>query len=215
MAQDTKERIIPPGRASAGSVAAGRILMVGVGGQGVLTIARLLGEAALAREIPVRVSQLHGMAQRGGSVESSLLLGEGCGSFIGDGEADVVLGLEPLETLRSLPRMSAETRVVVNSGRVVPFTLVREGKAYPEMEHILGQIRQVTEHLALLDAPIMLRNAQAPRSLNILMLGALMGLDVLPFAKDDVWEAVKKWLPVKHHEANSAAFQQGLSATRR
>ncbi|MFH1130352.1 MAG: 2-oxoacid:acceptor oxidoreductase family protein, partial [Pseudomonadota bacterium] len=83
-----------------------KVLIVGVGGQGVLTAAKMLGDAALHAGFGVTVGQLHGMSQRGGSVEAGVLIGEGESSFIEEGAADIVLGFEPLEVLRALPKMS-------------------------------------------------------------------------------------------------------------
>ena len=80
------------------------VLVVGVGGQGTLTAARVLGEAAMAEGLPVRLGQLHGMSQRGGSVESTVLIGPGRSAFLPRRGADVILGLEPLELLREIGR---------------------------------------------------------------------------------------------------------------
>ncbi len=189
-----------------------KILVVGVGGQGVLTVARMVGDAALAAGLDVRVGQLHGMAQRGGSVEALVLIGPGQSTFIGDGEADVVLGLEPLETLRALPRMRRGTRVVVSAGKVVPFTMVRDGLQYPPLEQVYQQIRAVTSELHVVDGPALLEQARAPRSLNICMLGALANLDALPLAEPDLWAAVARRIPAKHLDANRKAYQLGMAA---
>ncbi len=189
-----------------------KILVVGVGGQGVLTIARMLGDAALSVGQNVRVGQLHGMAQRGGSVEALVLLGQGQSTFIGDGEADVVLGLEPLETLRALPRMSINTRVVLSAGKVVPFSMVRDGRQYPPLDEILAGIRQVAPRLRLVDGPVLLEQAGAPRSLNICLLGALAGLGVLPLEEAAIWAAVEKRIPARYLEVNRRAFQLGRDA---
>ncbi|RPJ12721.1 MAG: pyruvate ferredoxin oxidoreductase, partial [Desulfobacteraceae bacterium] len=79
-----------------------RLIIVAVGGQGNLLASRILGEASLLSEIPVRMSELHGMAQRGGVVESSIVFGNAESTIISDGEADVLVGFEPSETLRAL-----------------------------------------------------------------------------------------------------------------
>ena len=189
-----------------------KILVVGVGGQGVLTVARMVGDAAMAAGLDVRVGQLHGMAQRGGSVEALVLLGPGQSTFIGDGEADVVLGLEPLETLRALPRMRPTTRAVISSGKVVPFTMVRDGLQYPALDEVYAQIRAVAPALHVVDAPALLEQARAPRSLNICMLGALASLDVLPVSEPDLWAAVEKRIPPKHLDANRKAYELGMAA---
>ena len=185
---------------------------MGVGGQGVLTMARMLGDAALRAGIKVRVGQMHGMAQRGGSVEALVLLGEGQSAFIGEGEADVAVGLEPLETLRALPRLGPATRVLMSTGQVVPFSLVREGQAYPPLDQIEEQLRAVAPQVTLVDGPALLQQARAPRSLNICLLGSLAGLGVLPLSPEQLWATIKQRIPAGSLELNREAFELGRAA---
>lgn len=193
-----------------------KILLVGVGGQGVLTAARMLGDATLHAGHEVMVGQLHGMAQRGGSVEGSVLIGRGESAFVERGGADVVLGFEPLETLRALPRMSSRTRVVVNLGRVVPFPLSMQGEAYPDLEQILDDLRAVTCDLITLDGTTLLtEQVGSPRSLNILMLGVLASLDLLPFDASALWQAVELRTPPRFLKTNQQAYELGLRAATR
>ncbi len=189
-----------------------KLLVAGVGGQGVLTVARWLGEAALAAGEQVVLGQLHGMAQRGGSVVSTVLIGPGHGSFIEDGAADAVLGLEPLETLRARPKMSQRTRVVVNRGRVVPFTLAQKGLEYPDVEGVLAEIRGTAPDVVEVDGEELAAAAGDRRTLNVVMLGALASLDILPFAGGVVWDAVEKRCPARHLDVNRRAFELGREA---
>ncbi len=190
-----------------------KILTVGVGGQGVLTIARIIGEAALDRGHNAVVGQLHGMSQRGGSVECTVLLGPGETSFVEPGGADLVLGLEPLETLRARPYMSAETRVVVNRGRVVPFPLAIQGKPYPDLDGVLDQIRQATEHMTVVHGSELLAQQGAPpQCLNMFMLGAMAGMSLLPLTLQELREAMERRTPPRHAETNLAAFDLGAGS---
>jgi len=100
-----------------------RVLIVGTGGQGVLTAARLLCDLFVDRGHDVVSGQLHGMAQRGGSVQSSVLIDCGSSPMIAKGRADVVLGFEPVETARALPFMSSRTVVYMNTNPVIPYTV--------------------------------------------------------------------------------------------
>jgi len=168
-----------------------RLLVVGVGGQGVLRAARLLGEAALAEGQEVVVGQLHGMSQRGGSVESTVLIGPGRSSFIGPGQAHALLALEPLEALRARTRLSAQTRVVVSLGQVPPFTLAQRGEAYPDVEGILASLRAAAGEVVTLDGPSLAQAAGSAQALNMVMLGALAGLGVLPLAPEAVLGAIE------------------------
>lgn len=189
-----------------------KLLVVGVGGQGALTAARFLGEAALAAGQEVMVGQLHGMSQRGGAVECSVLLGAGQSSYVADGEADVVLGLEPLEVLRALPRLSPATRVIVNSGRIVPFVLASQGIPYPPIAEILARVREVTGHVFEVDGPALVAKVGVPRTLNVVMLGALAGLGMLPFDPDLLWQAVERKSPPRFVAKNRQAFALGRAA---
>ncbi len=189
-----------------------KLLIVGVGGQGVLTIARFLGDAATRASVPVAVGQLHGMSQRGGSVQATVVLAAGSTAFVGQGEADLVLGLEPLEVSRARPAMSAHTQVVMSLGRVVPHTLAQRGAAYPSLDELRGGIRALTEHLVELDGPDLARRAGDGRALNTVMFGALAGLGVLPLPDEDLWAAVERRCAAKTLDFNRRAFQLGREA---
>jgi len=188
------------------------LLAVGVGGQGVLTAARFLAEAGRLEGLEPVLSQLHGMSQWGGDVRSAVLFGGYTSAFIEDGAADIVLGLEPLEVLRARPKMSAHTKVVTNLGAVVPQLLAQRGEAYPDLDGILAEIRAVVSDLVAVDAQALALAAGARRSLNVVMLGVLAGLDLLPFHGDVLWRAVETYGPTKHLEANRRAFELGKKA---
>ncbi len=190
-----------------------RILVVGIGGQGVLTASRLLGEAAYRSGLKVVLGQLHGMSQRGGSVESTVVIGSGNSSFIEDGQADVVVGIEPLEVLRARNKMSADTTVLINLGRVVPFTLGLQTDSYPEMENLLNDIRAVAPRLTEVDGPAIVSAVGVPRTLSIAMLGALAGLNVLPYDDAVLWCAIEDHWPARFSEPNRRAFSLGKEAT--
>ena len=190
-----------------------KLLFVGVGGQGVLTAARVVGEAALAAGMNPMVGQLHGMAQRGGSVEATVLLGRGESAFVELGGADVLIGLEPMEALRALPKLSADTRAVINRGQVVPFPLSMRGEAYPEVDTILDDVRAVAPQTIALDGTALLLEAAGhTRSLNMLMLGALAGLELIELSRDQLWEALVRRTPQKLLEFNRQAFELGERA---
>ncbi|MFQ5599788.1 MAG: indolepyruvate oxidoreductase subunit beta [Candidatus Krumholzibacteriia bacterium] len=186
-----------------------KLLIVGVGGQGVLTSARLLGEAALIAGMQVVVSQMHGMSRRGGSVQASVLIGPGRSPFMTNHTADIVLGLEPLEALRARSWMSARTQVTVNVGRIVPATLAQQGVGYPDLSTLLSEIRSVAPETVVVDGSALLESLGFPRGLNILMLGALAGLDVLPLTGEAVWHGIERRCPPRQIEPNRRAFALG------
>jgi indolepyruvate ferredoxin oxidoreductase beta subunit len=191
-----------------------RLLVVGIGGQGVLTAARYLGDAAFSAGLEVVSGQLHGLSQRRGSVRSTVLIGPGRSSFISRGAADVVLGLEPLEVLRARPEMSAGTRVVINRGRVAPRNFAQDDLEYPDVDRILADVRAVAPQVVEVDGPAVVEAVGSPHVLNIAMLGALAGLRILPVDAEDLWRAVEMRCPPQHVEPNRRAFALGRDQVR-
>ncbi len=191
-----------------------RTLLVGVGGQGVLTAAQWLGAAAHAQKLPVVVGQLHGMSQRGGSIECSVNVGPGESTVIGPGQADVVLAFEPLEALRALPRMRHDTRVLVSVGTIIPFELTRTGGVYPEVEAMLRDIRDVATEVVTIDGGKLVGRTGVDRTLNAVMLGAASALGWLPAAEERILQEVVSRTAVNFREANRHAFDLGHNAVR-
>ncbi len=189
-----------------------KLLIVGVGGQGVLTASKFLGEAAFSAGLPVSVGQLHGMAQRGGSVECSVLIGPGKSSFIRESGADAVIGLEPLEVVRSLSKLSKQTKAVINLGQVVPFSLAIKEEAYPPLDGVLERIRAVAPAMYQVDGPRIVKEVGVSRTLNVVMLGALSALEILPFESTRLWAAIEKKSPAHFIEVNRQAYDLGRRA---
>lgn len=187
-----------------------KIVFSGYGGQGVLTASQILGRAATFEGHQVTAGQLHGMSQRGGSVESTVLIGKGLSAFVGVGEADVVVGFEPLETLRSVPKMNARTVVLMNIDRSMPSVLARAGKPYPDLDGIVGRIRAACGSVALVNGPEITREAGVGRTLNVAMLGALAGTELLPFSSEALFRAVAWRCPERFLSANRRAFDLGM-----
>ncbi len=192
-----------------------RILFTGVGGQGNLLASRLLGEAAMAKGIPVRVSEVHGMAQRGGVVESSVMLGGIEGPIVSRGEADVLVSFEPLETLRALDRCNRKSVIVTNTSPIVPFTVDLGQGEYPDVEKWLGFIRDNFEQVYALNADELAREAGTAKALNIVMLGCLVGTGVLPLAARDLEDQIREKVKPKFVEANLKGFKMGMEAVDR
>lgn len=189
-----------------------RLLVVGTGGQGVLTAARCLGEAARASGLAVTLGQLHGMSQRGGAVESSVVIGAAECAFIADGCADVVLGLEPLESLRARPRMSSRTTVVTSISPIRPPGLARTGARYPATGEILLRLQEAAGRVVAVDGAALARAARAPRALNVVMLGVLAGQVELPFGAAALFSAIAGSGHGTAAEPDRRAFQIGVEA---
>lgn len=188
------------------------ILIAGVGGQGVILLSKILGDAAIASGINVVSSEIHGMAQRGGSVSSMVRLGGTPGPIIYDGGADAVLSLEPVEAIRSLEKVSQNTAIVMNSKPTIPFTVSIGREAYPTLDEITSRLKNFTEKVVTIDAEGLANAAGMPAAANIVMLGALVKTCAMPIEKDAILESVKKNVPAKYLEQNLKAFEMGYSA---
>ena len=189
-----------------------RCLLVGVGGQGVRKAAAVLGDAATTAGLDVRVGALYGMSQRGGSTQNTVLIGPGSTSFLGEGAADLVVGFEPLETQRALPLMSERTRVVLNTGRVVPFSVTAGGTEYPPLDRITEKIRRITSRITTVDALAAAHEAGDARTLNIVMMGVVAELEVLPISVEALVESIRRQWPNAALAANRCTFRLGMRA---
>nr|WP_321399989.1 indolepyruvate oxidoreductase subunit beta [uncultured Desulfobacter sp.] len=189
-----------------------RMVIVAVGGQGNLLASKVLGEAALIEGVEVRMSEIHGMAQRGGVVESSIIFGDASSSIISDGEADILLGFEPAETLRAIGRCFANTKVITNTATLPPFTVGIGKGAYPEVDEIKRVLKAKTAGLVAIDAMALAKQAGSPMSVNIVLLGALIQTGALGFSKENVKEAIRRRIKPKLVEMNLNAFDLGFEA---
>jgi len=151
------------------------IILCGVGGQGILSIAAVIGEAALKEGLYMKQAEVHGMSQRGGDVQSNLRLSDGpiASDLIPKGHADLIISLEPMEALRYLPYLNKEGWVVTNSE---PFINIPN---YPDVEKVNAELDKLS-HKVVLDVEALAKEAGSVRAANIVMLGAaspFIGID--------------------------------------
>lgn len=189
-----------------------RLIIVAVGGQGNLLASKVLGEAALLADIPVRMSEIHGMAQRGGVVESAVVFGDSDSTIISDGEADVLLGFEPSETLRALNKCNADTVVITNTSPLPPFTVAIGKGTYPDIEEAQDLIRNKTAKLIAFDAQALAKQAGNIMSLNMVLLGSLIQTGIMPVSADNVKEAIQTSTKKAFVDINIKAFELGFEA---
>ena len=157
-----------------------RVCFTGVGGQGTLLATMVLAEAAIHAGHNVLASEVHGMAQRGGVVESTVMIGNIKSPIISDGEADVLLGFEPLETYRAMGKCSAGSVVISNRVPVMPFGVSIGKNDYPDVDKMFGFIEGRVKSLVTLDAQALARQAGAELSANVVMIGALARSEAVP-----------------------------------
>lgn len=143
------------------------IILAGVGGQGILSIAAVVGMAALENHLCLKQAEVHGMSQRGGAVQSHLRISEKeiASDLIPLGRANLIISVEPMESLRYLPWLSENGWLVTNT---TPFVNITD---YPDMKDILAEIEKLPHHIAI-NADEIARQVKSPRSSNIVMLGA-------------------------------------------
>ena len=189
-----------------------RIVFIGVGGQGNLLASRLLGEAALSLNIPSVVSEIHGMAQRGGIVESAVLLGDVTSPIVSNAEADVLIGFEPVETLRALSKCNKDTIVITNTHPLPPFTVSVGQGVYPPVDEIMGLIRAKVGKVIALDGNALAAEAGNPLSLNMVMLGALIGSGTVPVGAEDMKKTISTTTKKAFLESNLKAFDLGMKS---
>ena len=189
-----------------------RLIIVAVGGQGNLLASKVLGEAALLADIPVRMSEIHGMAQRGGVVESAVVFGDADSTIISDAEADVLLGFEPSETLRALNKCNPNTVVITNTAPLPPFTVAIGKGTYPDLQELQELIRNKTARLIAFDAQTLAKQAGNIMSLNMVLLGSLIQTGIMPVSAEDVKEAIRTSTKKAFVDVNIKAFELGFEA---
>jgi indolepyruvate ferredoxin oxidoreductase beta subunit len=192
------------------------IVLAGVGGQGTLLAAEVLGLAAVKDGLNVRVGEIHGMAQRGGAVVSTVRMGKNVlAPTVVEGQADVLLGFEPLETLRSLKYVSERTLVMMSSEKVPPTELSAKSIKYPSIEEVLKKIRGFTRNVVVVEAARLAKEAGSSLTQNIVLIGALTASARLPVKNESLIDALKELVPAKQVEMNVKAFKLGYGSTKK
>jgi len=184
------------------------IILAGVGGQGILTIATIIGTAALNRGWNLKQAEVHGMSQRGGDVQSHLRLSDELihSDLIPLGGADMILSVEPMESLRYLPYLHKDGWIITNAN---PFKNIPN---YPPEEDVYQEIKKIPHHV-LFDADVIAKEIKASRSMNIVVLGA--AIKHLGFSQAEIEAAIRSIFAAKGElivEANLRALQAGIDA---
>ncbi len=188
-----------------------RIFMTGVGGQGTLTATTLLAKTVLTAGLPVTSGEIHGMAQRGGVVESTVLIG--CKSpKLGHGEADILLGFEPMETLRALPYLKQGGLVLSSTEFMPPLSVAMGKQECPTLDEVKKHVAGCTDKSYFMASQTLGLEAGAIQSGNIALLGALCAAGELPFGPEALEATIKANLPAKIQAINLKALELGVAA---
>ena len=185
------------------------VMIVGVGGQGTLLASRVLGSAMLSQGVDVKVSEVHGMSQRGGSVVTYVRYGDKVYSpIIAQGEADVLLAFEALEAARYLPWLKPDGTVIVNTQQMDPMPVVTGVAEYPK--DILGKVQEQGVKMVALDALGMAEQAGSAKAVNVVLIGAMAKKLDLP---KEVWiDTIQETVPPKFIDMNLKAVELGYNA---
>ncbi|NPV26168.1 MAG: indolepyruvate oxidoreductase subunit beta [Firmicutes bacterium] len=185
------------------------IVIAGVGGQGNVLMSRILARAAMEAGLAVRTSEVIGMAQRGGPVTSQVRMGDALyGGLIPDRQADIILGLELAETVRVLPKLKPGGRVITSSTSLVPVS-VAVGLSTYDREALLQYLQTMTSRPVIFDAVSLALQVGNARAANVVLLGALSTLPVLPFSPETLMRCCLESIPAQFQSINQKAFELG------
>ncbi len=183
------------------------IMIVGVGGQGTLLASRILGNAVIGEGYDVKVSEVHGMSQRGGSVVTYVKYGDKVYSpIIDEGEADIILAFELLEAYRALPYLKKGGKIVVNDQQIDPMPVITGAMKYPE--GIAEKLTAVAD-CKVVDALALAKEAGNIKAVNVALIGVLAKASNIPYER---WiNTIKETVPAKFVDANLKAFELGYN----
>ncbi len=186
------------------------IILSGVGGQGILSIATIIGDAATRTGLTLKQAEVHGMSQRGGDVQSNLRLSDGsiASDLIALGTADIILSLEPMEALRYLPYLNGEGWIITASAA---FKNIPD---YPDETALAEEIKTVSERVVMLDVEALAKENQMPKSANVILLGAAARYIGI-ISVEELRESVARVFAAKGEavvEQNLRAFDLGYAA---
>jgi len=191
------------------------LIIAGVGGQGNILASQLVAQAALMENLNATIGETYGVSQRGGSVMSHIRVTAGTpvGPLIPQGEGDLLVGFEPIETLQvAMEFGNPRIRVILNPRPVYPIGVLSGDLTYPPIERILELLEHHVADLRTLPATDMAREAGEIRAMNLVMVGALAATGLLPMKKESYIKAMKDQFGGQTLEINQKAFEKGYEA---
>lgn len=187
------------------------IMITGVGGQGSLLASRIIGEVVMSQGYDVKVSEVHGMAQRGGSVVTYVRYSEDgkvASPVICKGEADYLISFELLEAARWIPFVKIGGTVVTNTQKILPMPVITGQMEYPE--NIVDKLESKDVNVCAVDALSIARDLGNEKAVNVVLIGVFAKKS--PFSKEAFLNAINKCVPEKFRELNIKAFEKGYEA---
>jgi len=194
------------------------IIITGVGGQGNVLASQIIASAAVQDGLYVSVGETYGATQRGGAVMSHVRLSEETqyGPLMSEGKAHIILGFEPVESLRTIGDFgNKKTRVIVNPRPIYPIDVLSGASKYPAVEDVLKAIKELVSSVQVVEATELAKEAGDTLMQNIVMVGCLVGSGFTPLKIETVRETIKEIFAEKNLEANLKAFELGVREIRR
>ncbi|MBU4501512.1 MAG: indolepyruvate oxidoreductase subunit beta [Nanoarchaeota archaeon] len=190
------------------------MVICGVGGQGVLTVAGIVARAALVEGYNIKAAELHGLAMRFGALETHLRFGNNIHSpLIKSGEADLIISLEPVEAVRASRYSNNDTNYVFDQKEFIPNVVHREKKKYPGVKEVVKTLKEFSPKGKVFDIPasdLARKEFGNVVAANIVLLGKAVGEGLLPLKKQSIFKAMEQVLPSKFLEPNKKIFEVGF-----
>ena len=195
------------------------ILLAGVGGQGLMLLTAVLGEASVDARLDVITQEQHGLAQRSGSISAHVRIGEAYSPMIPYGMADMIIAMEAFEALRYVEYLKKDGVVIMNSRIMHPVIETsgivnkrRENLEYVSLEQILEKLGEITSNIKVIDAMGLAEKTGNPKAENTVLLGVSSATKGFPVSREMLLKAVKKIVPERTIEENTKAFELGEKA---
>jgi len=190
------------------------VIVTGVGGQGAMTLGTIIAEAALKQGYDVRTTEVHGLAQRGGSIPLHIRFGEKMYTpLILEGEADLIIALEPLEALRTTYFGSKKHKTIflIDNYKLPPITVSVLGEKYPKMENIVSHIKPFADKIIILSASeVVKKETGSILGSNVFILGYTISKNLIPLKEKFVLETIEEIIPKRYVELNKKIFELGM-----
>lgn len=185
------------------------ILVVGVGGQGVLKLAQMICETSMIEGKNALMSEIHGMAQRGGSVFSEVRIGNVSGPIIENGECDMIISLEPSEILRYLDKLKKDVIIISNSEMIKPYTVSLGLSTYPDIDKLFEKLKELTKNIYILDGTKLAKESGSNITLNSIMFGFYSAINPLNLKEESYNMVLYNNFKGPSYEINKKAYKLG------
>ncbi len=186
------------------------MILAGVGGQGIVTAGILIGNAVTAGGLNATMSEIHGMSQRGGVVTVDLRIGDIQGPIVPEGDADLILGFEAVETLRVLNRAGMGATVIMNTERIVPVSVTEGESSYPDIETAILRLRKGGVEIFPMNAQTLAKDAGNVVSSNVVLVGAAYSAGFIPVSLSTLRQSARDLFPANTWGVNMKALESGM-----